>query len=487
MRYVILALALTVAGALCGDASAQTDAVDDPMSVAAILNSEPPWVGDLDVMIARRTIRALVVYSKTFYFLDGVKQRGLSYDLLKEFESFVNRKFKTGTLKVNVILIPVARDELLPALVAGRGDLAVANLTVTDKRKQQVDFSAPFMTGVSEIVVTGSQEPTISRLEDIAGRSVEVRRSSSYYESLLAINKRLDASGLDKIRIDLADENLEDEDLLEMVNAGLLPAIVMDSHKAHFWKQIFEDITLQESFPLRTGGEIAWAFRPRSPRLKKLVDEFVRRHKKGTLLGNIVFKRYLSDTKWVRNALSEKELAKFNAVVGLFEKYAARYNFDHLMIAAQAYQESNLDHTKVSPAGAIGIMQMLPSTAASKAVGIKDIHKLENNIHAGVRYLRHIQDVYLANEPMDPLNRTLFAFAAYNAGPSRIMKLRREAARQGLDPNRWFHNVENIAAIRVGRETVQYVDNIYKYYIAYRLVTEKREHRNIAIENRGAI
>jgi membrane-bound lytic murein transglycosylase MltF len=478
--------ALALAAMLVGAMLAASPAADDPRTAKSLVGSDQPRVGDLDAMVARRAIRALVAYSKTFYFLDGGEQRGLSYEQLQAFEKFVNRRFKTGTLKIHVIIIPVARDELLPALVEGRGDLAVANLTITDQRRRMVDFSAPFLKDVSEIVVSGAKAAPLTRLEDFAGRLIEVRRSSSYYESLQALNKRLRAKNLAPVRIDLADENLEDEDLLEMVNAGLLPAIVMDSHKAHFWKQIFPEITLQEAYPLRTGGEIAWAMRPRSPQLKALVNEFARRHKKGTLLGNIVFKRYLKNTKWVRNALSEKELAKFNAVAGLFAKYAARYDFDHLMITAQAYQESGLDHSKVSPAGAVGIMQLLPSTAASKSVGIGDIRQLENNIHAGVRYLRHIHDTYLADAPMDPLNKTLFAFAAYNAGPGRVMQLRREAARQGLDPNRWFHNVENIAAQRIGRETVQYVGNIYKYYIAYRLAAEKIEHKQTVMEGKGA-
>ncbi len=465
---------------------AEAGAADAPPSKAPLPGANAPWKGDLDGMATRRVIRVLVVYSKTFYFLDGPQQRGLSYELLKEFETFVNRHYKTKTLKIQVVIIPVARDELLPALIQGRGDLAVANLTVTAKRRRMVDFSDPFLKGVSELVISRADVLPIERLEDLAGRTVTVRRSSSYYESLQAVNQRLKGKDLNPVRLETADENLEDEDLLEMVNAGLLPAIVMDSHKAHFWKQIFPDILLHEAFPLRADGEIAWAMRPQSPKLKKMVNSFVRGHKKGTLLGNVLFKRYLKNTRWVRNALSEKELAKFNAVVDLFQKYAARYQFDHLMIAAQAYQESGLDQSKVSPAGAVGIMQLLPSTAASKPVGIKDIRKLENNIHAGVRYLRHIQDVYLADEPLDPLNRTLFAFAAYNAGPSRLMKLRREAARQGLDPNRWFHHVENIVAKRVGRETVQYVGNIYKYYIAYRLVAEKIEHKKRVMEVKGA-
>ncbi len=477
---------LMLTAVLAGTVLAQAHAADTPIAAQTLVGSGKPWTGDLDGMVARRTIRALVVHSKTFYFLDGITQRGISYELLKKFETFVNRQFKTGTLKINVIIIPVARDELFSALVEGRGDLAVANLTITPARRRQVDFSAPFHSDVSEIVVTGAGAAPVARLADLAGRTIEVRPSSSYYESLLAVNERLSAAGLDPVRIVPVDENLEDEDLLEMVNAGLLPAIVMDSHKAHFWKQIFPDIALQEAFPLRSGAEIAWAFRPQSPQLKAVVDDFARGHRKGTLMGNILFKRYLQNTQWVKKALSAKELAKFKAVVGLFEKYAARYKFDHLMIAAQAYQESGLDHSKVSSAGAVGIMQLLPSTAASKAVGIADISRMEDNIHAGVKYLRHIQDVYLAEPGLDPLNKTLFAFAAYNAGPTRIRRLRQEAARQGLDPNRWFDNVEIVAAKRIGRETVHYVGNIYKYYIAYRLVTEKLDRKKTVIQKKSA-
>ena len=481
VRPSILILVLTAVLAFNGRPA--TAAGDSP-AAPPIVQGARPWKGDLDGMLERRAIRALVTYSKTFYFLDGPRQRGISYEQLTQFETFVNRQFNTGTLKTNVIIIPVARDELLPALIKGRGDIAVANLTITAQRRRQVDFSAPFITDVKELVVSGPAFTPLTRLEDFAGLTIEVRPSSSYYESLEALNRQLESRGLAPVRIEPADEILEDEDLLEMVNADLLPAIVMDSHKARFWKQIFPDIRLHEDFPLRTGGEIAWAFRPGSPRLKKLVDEFARTHKKGTMMGNILFKRYLQNTRWVRNALSEESLARFRDLVALFKKYAARYDFDHLMIMAQAYQESGLDHAKVSPAGAVGIMQLLPSTAAADPVGIKNIKRLENNIHAGVKYLRHIQEVYLADDALDPLNRTLFAFAAYNAGPSRIRELRAEAARRGLDANRWFHNVENVVARKVGRETVQYVSNIFKYYIAYKLAGEKIERKQNTVKEK---
>jgi len=266
---------------------------------------------------------------------------------------------------------------------------------------------------------------------------------------------------------------LEDEDLLEMMNAGLIPRIVIDSHKGEFWKQIFTDLTLHPDIKVRTGGQIAWAIRKNSPEFKKVINGFVRLHKKGTLMGNILFKRYLQDTKWVRNALSEEELRKFNEAIEFFSKYAEMYDFDWLMIAALAYQESRIDQSKRSPAGAIGVMQLLPGTASDKNVNITDIHEIENNIHAGVKYLRFIVDQYYENEPMDRLNKTLFAFASYNAGPAKVARLRREARKMGLDPNIWFRNAEVVAAKRIGRETVQYVSNIYKYYVAYRLIIDK--------------
>jgi hypothetical protein len=154
-------------------------------------------------------------------------------------------------------------------------------------------------------------------------------------------------------------------------------------------------------------------------------------------------------------------------------QYIVRYGFDWLMVMSQAYQESRLDHSARNKSGAIGIMQIKASTAADKNVNIADITNLENNIHAGIKYLRFIRDRYFEPEAMDDLNKTLFSFAAYNAGPSRITRLRKQAASEGLNPDIWFDNVEVIAARRIGIETVQYVSNIYKYWVAYRLSREQ--------------
>jgi len=195
-----------------------------------------------------------------------------------------------------------------------------------------------------------------------------------------------------------------------------------------------------------------------------------------------MFKRYFQSTKWTRNCLTDEDLGRFKAAVGYFKKYGKKYGFDWLMIAALAYQESRIDQSKRSPAGAVGVMQILPDTAAGDPINISNIEEMENNINAGVKYLRWIYENYFENEDMDRLNKLLFTFASYNAGPSRVKRLQKEASKMGLDPNIWFRNVEVVAAKKIGRETVQYVSNIYKYYVAYRIITDQRTKKGKTIK-----
>jgi membrane-bound lytic murein transglycosylase MltF len=443
-----------------------------------IRSLDPASTGDLDEMVAQRRIRILVVYNKTLYFVDRGRQRGATYDLGRAFEDDLNRRLGTGNLRVNVVFIPVSRDQLIPGLVKGLGDIAASNLTITDERRQQVDFSDPIYTGVNEIVVTGPASPPIESAQDLAGHEVFVRKSSSYHESLLRLNTELEQAGKRAVRLKLAPETLEDEDLLEMVNAGLVRFVVVDSHKAEFWAQIFPKIRLHPNAVVRTGGEIAWAFRKNSPKLRAALNPFLDAHKKGTSFGNQTFNRYLRSAKYVRNSLAPKELEKYQRTVALFRKYGDRYGFDALMLTAQGYQESQLDNQRRSRAGAVGVMQVLPETGREMQVG--DVRQLDPNIHAGTKYLRFMTDRYFKDAPMDPVDKMLFAFASYNAGPAKVAQLRKEAKETGLDPNVWFNHVERIAAKRIGRETVQYVSNIYKYYIAYRLLADERQERERA-------
>ena len=442
-----------------------------------------PWTGDLDVMAEHRVIRVLTVYGLGRYFLDGPQQKGLTYDLFQMFGEFVNTKLGTKNLKIHVLFIPVARDQLIPGLISGRGDIAAAGLTITPERDKLIDFSIPVSKTLSEILVTGPSAPKIDTLDDLAGHGIYVRKSSSYRSSLDALNLRFRQQGLDEIEIEDASELLEDEDIREMVNAGLLEWAVVDDYKARIWADVFENLTVRDDLVLRSGGRIGYAIRENSPMLAEVLNEFLQTHKQGTLQGNMLVNRYLKDFDWAKNALAADDYKRFQDVRDIFQKYGEQYGVDYLMVAAQGYQESGLNQSARSGAGAVGIMQLLPSTAADANVGIPDISASEPNIHAGIRYMDFIRKRYFSDPEVDQFNQTMFAFAAYNAGPARIRNLRAKAAEQGYDPNVWFDNVEVMAAKDIGRETVQYVANILKYYIAYKLSTQRQLERKQALDN----
>lgn len=443
------------------------------------LDMGKPWTGDFDALAKRRLVRILVPYSKTIYFIDKGEQLGTAVDIGRAFEKALNKGKKGATEQMRVAFVPVPRDRLLPALNEGLGDIAAGGLTVTTGREQLVDFSQPFVGNIKEVVVTGSAAPPLAHIEDLGGRPLYVRKSSSYYEHLEALNSKLKTP----IKLIAAEETLEDEDLLEMVSAGLLPYAVVDDFKAQIWAKILPDITVRGDLAVNEGGELAWAIRKNSPLLKAEIDAFVATHKVGTTFGNILRKRYYTSDKMARRALSDDAQKRFAHLADAFRKYGGEFGFEYFLIAAQGYQESELDQSKRSPRGAVGVMQLLPSTAADKNVGVPDIiDSADRNIYAGAKYLRHLIETYITDAGIDDRNQILFAFAAYNAGPGNLRKFRDKATQMGLDPNRWFGNVENGAAAIVGRETVQYVSNIYKYYIAYTLAAQIAADRDAALE-----
>ncbi len=437
-----------------------------------------PWRGDLDGMAERHAIRVLVISGgPQFFYLRG-KPRGMVIELLGRFQNHVNEKLDRGLDAVEIIPMPVSRDRLIPALLAGQADLIAADLTSTEHRSELVDFSIPLVRNVDEVLVFGpGLSEGVESIDDLAGQSVYVRESSSYYEHLKALNKDFAARGLEPIHVESANELLRTQDILEMVNAGLVSATVLDNYRANYWTQIFSDIEVRSDLVVSTGGDIAWVFRKNSPKLAETVNEFVRQHRQGTLIGNILIKRYMENAQWVRNATTDVSLERLRPTIELFRAAAETARLDPLMLIAQAYQESEFDHSRTSPAGAVGMMQIKPSTAADKNVGIDDVSILADNIRAGAIYMRFLMDRYFANDGMDGIHQWLFALAAYNAGPAKIQRIRRQAAAEGHDPNRWLENVELVAARQIGRETVNYVRNVFKYYVSYRMAWEERRLR----------
>jgi membrane-bound lytic murein transglycosylase MltF len=436
--------------------------------------------GDFDAMQKRRLIRVVVPYNKTGYFIDNGTPRGTAVDAFKLFSDYINEKYKTGNLRIHVSLVPTRRDNLAEALLSGRGDIVAAAVTITPERLKLADFTDPVVKNVSEIVVGSSEAPPVATAEDLSGREVFVRKGSIFHDRLEKLNAELAKKGKPPVRERYAPDNLEDEDLLEMVNGNLVSYVVVDEYLAKFWASVLPKLKVYPDAALQTGGEIAWAVRKDSPKLKAELNAFLAKYPEGSAMRNMLFQKYLKNTKFVKNANSNEARVRFDRTVELFKQYGDKYDIDYLLMAAQGYQESQLNQDAKSHVGAIGVMQLMPATGKEQNVG--DITQLEPNINAGVKYMRFMIDQYFAKEPMDKLNKGLFAFAAYNAGPARIQSLRKEAAKRGLDPNVWFDNVEVVASEKIGRETVTYVANIYKYYVAYTLVMENMDERKKALD-----
>jgi membrane-bound lytic murein transglycosylase MltF len=434
-----------------------------------------PWKGDLGGMIERRMVRVLVVPSRTQYWLELGRHSGIEYEFTAAFERWLmsrqGRQDKKRRLRF--VYVPTTVDHLIPDLLAGRGDIAAAMLTVTPERRQDVDFSAPYAQGVREVVVTGPGSTHFESLDELSGRDVFVRRSSSYWTHLAALNETFAKSKRSPVRLVPVPEELSDDEILEMLNAGLIGTTVVDSYEARIWSKVFQNLVVHDAVPLNEGGELAWMIRKNSPELARILAEFMAEHRHGTSFGNTVERKYVGSLAFVKRATSEKELAKLRAVHDLFRKYGEQYSLDWVLLAAQGYQESRLDQRARSRAGAVGIMQLMPATA--RPLGVGDISQVEPNIHAAAKYSRQLRDRYFEGDAVDELNKGLFTVAAYNAGPTRIQQLRALTARRGLDPNVWFGNVEVLAAERIGAETVGYVANIFKYYVGFKLGFRKSE------------
>jgi membrane-bound lytic murein transglycosylase MltF len=476
-RIDVLALLLCVGFA--GAARAADEAAPAPAQAPSKKEralSLGGWIStdDFDKMRERRAIRMLVPYGRTLFFHDKGEARGATVLAAHEFEKFLNKKYPDKR-PFTVAVIPTTRDRLLPALIKGEGDIAAGNLTVTEARGKQVDFTVPTIDKVTEIVVTGPGAPELKTVDDLAGQQVHVRPTSSYHESLVALNQRFAEAGKPPMRLLLLPDELEDEDALDMINAGLIQIAVIDDWKGNVWAPYLPKVKLRPDLVVRDAGHVAWAVRKGNPLLKAEADAWISQGQKQGL-DNIALRKAVANAKRMQNATASAEMKKFIATIDLFRKYGNQYNFDYLMLAAQGYQESRLDQNAKSHVGAIGIMQVMPATGKELKVG--DIHQTENNVHAGSKYMAQLMERYFKDAKFDEQNRTLFAFAAYNAGPGNISKMRKESLKRGLDPDQWFNNVEIVTAEKIGIETTTYVRNIYKYYVSYKLALEAEDtHR----------
>ena len=442
-------------------------------------------LGDLSLMMEQKSLRVIVAYDQVGFFINKGNPDGLYVALFQKFKKFLSEKYPEAK-HLKFYFVPVRQDEVVKYISEGYGDIAVG-LQATNNLKRYVDFTIPEKLWVEEIAVVAKNQPPIKELKDFSNRYFMVRKSSSYAESLKNVNVYLKALDLPPAKIVYADEYLTDADLVDMVDKGEIKSTVINNSKLVVWRRLFKNVTFATDIPIKVNSTLVWAIRHDSPELYKAINLFLRENRDGTKDGTPIYDRYMRTSPvyeshyakrrdWL--GITPKDLEKF---ITIFKKYGEKYNLDWKLLMAQAYQESTLNQAVVSSRGAVGIMQVLPSTASEWYINLSSVTDLDNNVHAGTKYMRYMIDNFFSDEDISNSDRLLFALASYNSGPSRITRYRKEAQDAGLKGNVWFNNVEKIAVKHNAIETVKYVKNISQFYIsytkAYELLKNKSDKR----------
>lgn len=463
------------------------DLLEDRRSFKQLVRSlssvRSPRIDDLPAMRRRRAVRVLTSYSPTNYFVSNGRAYGFEYSLLKDYEAYLNDGSGYGDLPVHVEFIPLPERELVSALTSGLGDVIAAGLNHASKPPPGTAFTQPYLSGINTVFITHKQAPPIESVADLAGRNVFVRPVGNYYEALGELNARLGEMGMPAVRMVRVKGVSTAEDLMEMVNAGLIDLSVTESHLAELWSSVFGNLVVFDTEPLQRGSSLAWMVRRENPLLLQSLNTFIEANKRGTLSGNIYFNRYFKNSRRLRNPLDPNDRNRFSRYAPLFKRYGKVFGIDWMLLAAMAYEESGMDPSAVSPRGAIGLMQVLPSTAAMVGVDPGRLALPEDNIRAASAYLARLRDLYFDLEGMSQAARMRFTLAAYNAGPERVLLARDLTAEIGYDPDLWFGNGEVGVLRLVGSEPVRYVSNINKYYLAYSLTDNIKDYKKRNLSN----
>ena len=433
------------------------------------------YPASLETVLETRFLRVLTSRNAFDFFLNEGERGGYQYEMVRGFTRFLNERHERppSSPPIQFELIPVDDDQLIPLLLEGAGDLIAARLTITPTRAEQVAFSKPYQS-VDERVVAHDQAPPLERLDQLSGRTVAVRASSSFAESLAGLDRTLAEAGFPPVAVFRVDGGLETERIVELVAARRFPYTVADSLVAETLVDLHPTLRIAKAPPLREGGKLAWATRHGADGLLAEMNAFLRRHRQGSLRGNIAIKRYFKGRGRVARRLAEAEERGLSDYDALFREHAARFDLDWRLVAAMAHQESRFDAAARNRSGAVGLLQIKPATAREPYVGIADVAGAENasnNVHAGLKYLDWIKRRYFDSEPdMRERDRLRMALAAYNAGPRTVLLARRRAEKQGLDPDRWFRHVE-VAMLGMRKaEPVKYVSEINQRYLSYVLM-----------------
>lgn len=409
-------------------------------------------------------IRIAVPYDPTIYVDDKGKPIGMSVQISQSFGKWLSERYKR---QVKVKLVPTVPGKLIDPLDMGAADIALGYLGEYEQRLDSAKYlSLRHAEHQKQILVSGPNAPAINSEDDLSGKIICLGRQTRI-EALKKLNERLIQKGRAPAILYKDHVALDDEAMLQMANDGLIQFVMSTEWRANLWKPYLKNIQIHSDIEFDIGGNIGWAIRD----VDKALQEDILAFSSGQLNDEAILLFAKDDFNQRKNALkdpkSKEDWARFMSMRPLFEKYGNQYDLSPLFLASFGFQETMLNQDLISPSGAIGVMQLTASTGSAMDVG--NIRQLDSNIHAGAKYLNQLASQNFNGDGLDKSNQALFAIASYNIGPANVIRARKLASKLGFDPNKWFLNVEMAASELFGIEPMNYVRNVYKYFVAYQL------------------
>lgn len=415
-----------------------------------------PDSGGLEKIIKDRYIRVLTTNNSVNYFLHNGKPTGVQYELVKKFVQSLNKKLNLSPPFIQFEMVPAPKSQLVPLLLEGRGDLIAADLSNYENIVPEISFSKR-LREIKKVIVVNDQ------FEE--GQSIYTNHEIKY-----DLIKNLEVTSS---KIKVLEEDLSEQDILELLSIGQFNAVVVDYYIGKYFCDKYKNLKI-----MRTQKEkllpSSWVVRKENKKLLDHINDFIPSVSVGSFMGNFLdlkYKKSYTSIRFKNDQFKNKRISPFDNIL---KNYAFQYNLDWLLLASVSFQESRFRQRLVSPANAVGVFQVKESTAKEPYINIYPIRgekNLENNIHAGVKYLHWIKKSFFDPiKKMREKDRIRFSLAAYNAGPSRVLKAIKMAQSKGLDPHKWFRNVELVMIDMRLIEPVRYVSEINKRFVAYNLL-----------------
>ena len=448
------------------------------MAESLRVDKSPQPSHDLAEIRSAGVLRVLINQSRNTS--GQVKGQAIGSELqrLRAFEQFLNRDSRR---KLSLKLIPKAKEQLLPALLRGEGDLVVPGELLEPTSAQPVSASRALERNVPIVLVSAKGSRRYLRVQQLAGHRLTLAQGSAAAQAVAGVNQQLAERHLAPRSVDWADPSLAAEDVLEMVQAGIYPLTAVELPLAERWAKVLPKLRIDRHLQLDNQRDTHWYMSRQAPMLAATLEQFLPGYSRSADQ-DVAFVRVNRRAYRVHNPLGRSDRQKLEKLRPTLQLYGSQNNFDWLSLAALAYKESSFNPPARSGSGPNGLMQITP--AAARSVGVSNSQTLAGNVQAAAKYMAMIRKRFFSSPQIAESERLAFVLAAYNMGPERVQGMRTEAKRRGLNPNQWFFQVERVALEQAGMGVVNYVGSVNKYQLAFARERQTLEPNTVMVKSR---